>query len=57
MSSGITSFYKQSIPRLVDKLHEEAKGSTVHILERDVVEVGGVRFAGCTLGALWLPTS
>lgn len=46
---GNHEYYRQAIPRLVDKLRVEAEGSTVHVLERDAIELGGVTVLGCTL--------
>ena len=46
---GNHEFYQGAIPKLVDKLREAAAGSNVHILEKDSLAVGDVRFSGCTL--------
>lgn len=34
---------------VLDELRATAAGSSVHLMERDVVDFGGVRFLGCTL--------
>lgn len=34
---------------VVNELRASAEGSSVHFMERDVVDFGGVRFLGCTL--------
>ncbi|MCG5053393.1 MAG: metallophosphoesterase [Myxococcales bacterium] len=46
---GNHEYYGHAIPRLVDQLRHEAAGSNVHVLERDVLTIEGVRFAGATL--------
>jgi Icc-related predicted phosphoesterase len=46
---GNHEYYKGAIPRLLDKVREAAAGSNVHVLDRESLEVGGVRFLGCTL--------
>jgi predicted phosphodiesterase len=47
--AGNHEYYRQAIPRLTRRLSAEAKGTGVHFLEDRAVEVGGVRFLGCTL--------
>ena len=46
---GNHEFYKEKFPGLIDKLKREAEGTNVHVLENEWVEVGGLRFFGCTL--------
>jgi len=46
---GNHEYYGAKLPRLVEKLKEEAEGSNVQILEEDSVEIGGFRFFGATL--------
>jgi Icc-related predicted phosphoesterase len=46
---GNHEFYGQKIQKLVAKLKELAAGSTVHVLDNDRVEIGGVVFLGTTL--------
>jgi Icc-related predicted phosphoesterase len=46
---GNHEFYRNSIPELTMTLKREAKGSNVHILENDSVEINGFTFVGCTL--------
>lgn len=41
--------YRHALPKLTDEIAHEAEGSNVHFLENRAVEVGGVRFLGCTL--------
>ena len=40
---------KNSLPRLQDKIREACKGSNIHFLENDSIELNGVTFLGCTL--------
>lgn len=47
--AGNHEYYREAIPRLTRRLAAEAKGTGVHFLEDRAVEVGGVRFLGCTL--------
>jgi predicted phosphodiesterase len=47
--AGNHEFYRESIPRLHDKIAEETEGSGIHHLENRAVVIGGVRFLGCTL--------
>ena len=46
---GNHEFYGDKLPRLTERLREEARGTNVHFLENDSVTVGGVHFFGCTL--------
>jgi Icc-related predicted phosphoesterase len=46
---GNHEFYNDNFPGLIDKLRREAKGTNVHVLENDSIEIGGIRFFGCTL--------
>ena len=47
--AGNHEFYGETFPRLVSQLREAASGTNVHVLERDWIEIGGVRFLGATL--------
>jgi len=46
---GNHEFYRKAYPRLVEKMRAAATNSTVNILDRDCLEIGGVTFLGCTL--------
>jgi len=46
---GNHEFYGKAYPKLVGKLKEEAKGSNIHILEKDAINIDGIEFLGCTL--------
>lgn len=46
---GNHEFYGQKIPKLISEIKEVAKGSNVHVLENDSVEIGSVVFLGATL--------
>ena len=46
---GNHEFYRKAYPKLIDTMKEFAKGTNVHILEKDVVTIDGVNFLGCTL--------
>jgi len=46
---GNHEYYGKALPKLTEKLKQEAVGSNVHILENDSVIVGDVVFLGCTL--------
>ena len=46
---GNHEFYNYRFPELIDKLQRQAKGTNVHILENDTIEIGGILFFGCTL--------
>ncbi len=47
--AGNHEFYGEELPGLIPRLREAARGSSVTVLERDAVVVGGVRFLGCSL--------
>jgi Icc-related predicted phosphoesterase len=47
--AGNHEFYGGAIPRTLDEMQEAAAGSQVHVLERDDIVLGGVRFLGTTL--------
>jgi predicted phosphodiesterase len=47
--AGNHEFYGHELPGLIDRLHAAARGSDVHVLERDELVLGGVRFLGCSL--------
>ncbi|NQZ09382.1 MAG: metallophosphoesterase [Algicola sp.] len=46
---GNHEYYRNTYPKLIDKLKEKAAGSNIHVLENDRVTVDGVNFFGCTL--------
>ncbi|NEQ04416.1 metallophosphoesterase [Moorena sp. SIO3F7] len=46
---GNHEYYGEAIPKHTDKLRKLAAGTNVHILEQEVVTLGGVTFLGCTL--------
>lgn len=47
--AGNHEYYGQDFPGLVDRLRAAAAGTDVHVLERDQVTIGNVRFLGCSL--------
>ena len=46
---GNHEYYGGSLSGTLANLRELARGSQVHVLERDELRLGGVRFLGCTL--------
>ena len=46
---GNHEFYNNRFPKLIDKLKRQARGTNVHILENDAIDIGGIHFFGCTL--------
>ncbi|MEO6972039.1 MAG: metallophosphoesterase [Rhodoferax sp.] len=46
---GNHEYYGGSLSGTLAKLRELARGTRVHVLERDELRLGGVRFLGCTL--------
>jgi Icc-related predicted phosphoesterase len=46
---GNHEFYRDKFPGLIDELKRGAEGTNVHVLENESVELGGLRFFGCTL--------
>lgn len=46
---GNHEFYGQKYPRLIEKIKDEAKGTNIHVLENEFVEIDGYRFFGATL--------
>ena len=46
---GNHEFYNNRFPELIDKLKGQARGTNVHILENDAIEIAGILFFGCTL--------
>jgi len=46
---GNHEFYGSAYPKLVHYLKDIAKGTNIHILEKDTVTIDGVNFFGCTL--------
>ncbi len=47
--AGNHEFYKQALPRHLQKLRDFAAGTNVHFLENDAITMDGVTFLGCTL--------
>ncbi len=47
--AGNHEYYREAIPTLTERLAAESADSGVHFLENRAVEIGGVRFLGCTL--------
>jgi Icc-related predicted phosphoesterase len=46
---GNHEFYREKFPALIGNVQKGAAGTNVHVLENDVVELGGFRFFGATL--------
>ena len=46
---GNHEYYGQAFPKHLEKLQQLARGSNIHILENDSIDIDGVRFLGCTL--------
>ena len=46
---GNHEFYGHKIPKLISEVKELARGSNVHVLENEAVEIGNVIFLGATL--------
>jgi predicted phosphodiesterase len=46
---GNHEYYGTALPKHTAALKAEAKGGNIHVLETDVLELGGVTFLGCTL--------
>ena len=46
---GNHEYYGQALPKLTNKLKELSRGTNIHILENDKLEIDGVVFLGCTL--------
>lgn len=46
---GNHEYYGHAYPTLVHALRRAARGTSVHVLDRDGVEIGGLRVLGCTL--------
>ena len=46
---GNHEFYGKAYPKLVGSIKEKVEGSNVHLLEKDLLEINGVNFLGCTL--------
>ncbi len=42
-------YYGQKFPDLQEKIREECEGTNIHFLEKESVNIDGVRFLGCTL--------
>ncbi len=46
---GNHEYYRESYPKLLAKLREATRGTHVHILENDRLDLGDTIFLGCTL--------
>lgn len=46
---GNHEYYGEALPRHLEKLRERCRGTNVHLLENDAVEIQGVVFLGATL--------
>ncbi|HSI62903.1 MAG TPA: metallophosphoesterase [Candidatus Saccharimonadia bacterium] len=46
---GNHEYYGGKLPSITDNLLEECRGTNIHFLENDAVEIGGYWFFGCTL--------
>lgn len=46
---GNHEYYRQALPKHIDKLKRLTRASNVHVLENDAVAVADVVFLGCTL--------
>ncbi len=46
---GNHEFYRHALPKLTEELERESEGGHIHVLENRTVEIGGIRFLGCTL--------
>jgi predicted phosphodiesterase len=46
---GNHEFYTRTWPDMLEFVRAEAKGTGIHVLERDAIELDGVRFLGATL--------
>ncbi|MBV8048843.1 MAG: metallophosphoesterase [Paludibacterium sp.] len=49
MVAGNHEFYNGHFTRTLAEMRRTAQGSTVHVLENDVITLDGVRFLGCSL--------
>jgi Icc-related predicted phosphoesterase len=47
--AGNHEYYGEALPKLTDELRARATSLDIAFLENDVVEIGGLRFVGCTL--------
>src|SRR5262245_31338798 len=45
---GNHEFYGEKLPRLTERLRDEARGTNIHFLENDWVTINGIHFFGCT---------
>ena len=46
---GNHEYYGEALPRHLEKLRERCRGTNVHLLENEAVEIQGVAFLGATL--------
>lgn len=46
---GNHEFYGKAYPKFVHSIKEKVKDTNIHLLEKDVLEIEGVNFLGCTL--------
>lgn len=47
--AGNHEYYGEKLPRLLEKIRDEAQGTRIHLLENNSVEFGGYRFFGASL--------
>ena len=47
--AGNHEFYHQTVPDALDDLRAACRGTNIHFLENEAIELGGFRFLGCTL--------
>jgi len=46
---GNHEYYRREFPELIDDCLDVAQGSTVHVLEREALDIAGIRVLGCSL--------
>jgi len=46
---GNHEFYHNAFPSLIDELRRKSRGTCVHVLENEAVDIDGFHFFGCTL--------
>jgi predicted phosphodiesterase len=46
---GNHEYYKGSYPKTLNKIKEATKGSNIHVLENESIEIDGIIFHGATL--------
>lgn len=50
---GNHEFYESPLPFTLSEMRTQTKGTSVHLLDRNVLILGNVRFVGCTLWTDW----